>query len=75
MLRRAPTTITLTDEDVKQYEKRREQILWLQQQQQASAQSTDSSNAGKKVENSQGVDTAAQEKSKKDRIMGYEFHV
>lgn len=69
MLRRAPTTITLTQADIEQYEANRQRKLWERQQQQqqqqqqaASAQSTDSSAKTK--------DQPVPTKSKKDRIMG-----
>ncbi|KAF2739282.1 hypothetical protein EJ04DRAFT_508984 [Polyplosphaeria fusca] len=71
MLRRAPTTISLTAADIERYEAQRKQRLWQQQQQQqqqqSSSQSTISSESGKKVTSS---DKKPREKSAKDRIMG-----
>lgn len=63
MLRRAPTTIQLTQADIDQYEANRKRKLWEQQQKQQQAASSQSS---------QGAENAqqAQQKSKKDRVMG-----
>jgi hypothetical protein len=60
MLRRAPTTIQLTQADIEQYEANRQRKLWEQQQQQNSLQSTQSSEKSVQVP----------QKSKKDRILG-----
>lgn len=63
MLRRAPTTIQLTQADIEQYEANRQRKLWEQQQQQQqqnSSQSTQSSEKAKQMP----------QKSKKDRILG-----
>lgn len=71
MLRRAPTTITLTQADIEQYEANRQRKLQEKQQQQqqqqeeeqgASIQSTNTSD--------QTVVDQPPVKSKKDRIMG-----
>ncbi len=67
MLRRAPTTITLTTADIEQYEANRQRKLWEKQQlqeqqmqqQAASSQSTDNSSRAKEPT-----------RSTKDRIMG-----
>jgi hypothetical protein len=67
MLRRAPTTITLTSTDVEQYESNRARKIWEQQQQQA-ASSTDGSENGKHDELKQDPQP---QKSRKDRIMGH----
>ena len=61
MLRRAPTTIQLTQADIEQYEANRQRKLWEQQQQQQhSLQSTQSSETS----------VQAPQKSKKDRVLG-----
>ena len=71
MLRRAPTTITLTSADIEQYEANRQRKLWEQQQQQASSQSADGSEKGKdKDPNDELKPFPQHQKSKKDRIMG-----
>jgi sensor domain CHASE-containing protein len=62
MLRRNPTTITLTQADLELYEANRQRKLWEKQQQQASSQSTESS------EKAHEKEQAA--KSKKDRVLG-----
>jgi hypothetical protein len=59
MLRRAPTTIQLTQADIDQYEANRQRKLW-EQQQQTSSQSTQSSEKAQPVA----------QKNKKDRILG-----
>ncbi|KAF2253344.1 hypothetical protein BU26DRAFT_418825 [Trematosphaeria pertusa] len=69
MLRRKPTTITLTSADLELYEANRQRKLWEKQQQQRQAsQSTEGSDEGK----AQATNGAAvpQQKSQKDRIMG-----
>jgi hypothetical protein len=68
MLRRAPTTITLTSTDVEQYESNRARKLWEQQQQQQAASSTDGSENGKQDALEQ---SSQRQKSRKDRIMGH----
>ncbi|KAF2799125.1 hypothetical protein K505DRAFT_78402 [Melanomma pulvis-pyrius CBS 109.77] len=70
MLRRAPTTITLTSVDVEQYEANRQRKMW-EQQQQASSQSSDGSEKGNERDpNDELKPFPQQQKSKKDRIMG-----
>ncbi|KAF2707757.1 hypothetical protein K504DRAFT_458243 [Pleomassaria siparia CBS 279.74] len=69
MLRRAPTTITLTSTDVEQYEANRARKLWEQQQQQSSSQSSDASEKGRDP-NDDLKPFPQQQKSRKDRIMG-----
>ncbi|KAF2626946.1 hypothetical protein BU25DRAFT_411467 [Macroventuria anomochaeta] len=59
MLRRAPTTIQLTQADIEQYEANRQRKLW-EQQQASSSQSTQSSEKPQQIP----------QKSKKDRILG-----
>lgn len=59
MLRRAPTTIQLTQADIERYEANRQRKLW-EQQQQNSSQSTQSSEKPQQVS----------QKSKKDRVLG-----
>jgi hypothetical protein len=68
MLRRAPTTITLTSTDVEQYESNRDRKIWEQQQQQQAASSTEGSESGKHDELTQDPQP---QKSRKDRIMGH----
>lgn len=63
MLRRAPTTITLTQADIEQYEANRQRKIWEQQQQAAAAQATISSSKAKEQ-------SGPQQKTRKDRIMG-----
>jgi hypothetical protein len=67
MLRRAPTTITLTAADVQQYEENRERRILEARQQQAAAQAYQEANKGKGANDSSKT---SKEKSKKDRIMG-----
>lgn len=62
MLRRAPTTIQLTQADIEQYEANRQRKLWEQQQQQNSSQSTQASEKDKAQQ--------VPQKSKKDRVLG-----
>ncbi|KAF2468187.1 uncharacterized protein BDR25DRAFT_232635 [Lindgomyces ingoldianus] len=72
MLRRAPTTITLTAADVEQFEANRQRKLWEKQQaqQQVSSPSATSSQNVKEKKSKNGVNLSANGKSKKDRIMG-----
>lgn len=72
MLRRAPTTITLTSADIELYEARRQRKLWEQQQQQQQQQA----NSSQSTENSENIQekdfkvVPQTQKSKTDRIMG-----
>jgi hypothetical protein len=77
MLRRAPTTITLTSADVEQYELNRQRKVWERQQQQEQAssqsgasQSTEGSESGQAKEQDNDLKQAARDKLKRDRIMG-----
>jgi hypothetical protein len=71
MLRRTPTTITLTTADIEQYEANRQRKLWEAQQAQASPQSsTVGSDKGKEKDPNDELKPFPKEKSKKDRIMG-----
>lgn len=71
MLRRTPTTITLTTADIEQYEANRQRKLWEAQQAQASSQSsTVDSDKGKEKDPNDELKPFPKEKSKKDRIMG-----
>ncbi|KAF9699374.1 hypothetical protein EKO04_002236 [Ascochyta lentis] len=67
MLRRAPTTIQLTQADIDQYEANRQRKLWEQQQQQQQQQ--EQQNSSQSTQSSDKVQQVPQ-KSKKDRILG-----
>ncbi|XPS93302.1 hypothetical protein M3J09_002662 [Ascochyta lentis] len=68
MLRRAPTTIQLTQADIDQYEANRQRKLWEQQQQQQQQQQ-EQQNSSQSTQSSDKVQQVPQ-KSKKDRILG-----
>jgi hypothetical protein len=77
MLRRAPTTITLTSADVEQYEHNRQRKHWERQQQQeqtssqsGASQSTEGSESGQVKDQNEDLKQAARDKMKRDRIMG-----
>ncbi|ORY08851.1 hypothetical protein BCR34DRAFT_387644 [Clohesyomyces aquaticus] len=72
MLRRQPTTITLTSADVELFEANRRRKLWEKQQaqQQTSSPSTADSQLGKDKNSNNSTQPAINGKSKKDRIMG-----
>ncbi|KAF2186908.1 hypothetical protein K469DRAFT_571417 [Zopfia rhizophila CBS 207.26] len=68
MLRRAPTTITLTGADVESYEANRQRKLW--EKEQADSQLTAASEKSIMKEPNVEAKSLPKEKSKKDRIMG-----
>jgi hypothetical protein len=70
MLRRAPTTITLTSQDVQQYEENRERKILEARQKQAAAEAFNNSKGTKGKGSNDGSKLAPKEKSKKERIMG-----
>lgn len=67
MLRRAPTTIGLTQADVDQFEANRQRKIWEQQQQQQQEQATTAQSTDGHAKTN---DPSALIKNKKDRIMG-----
>lgn len=70
MLRRGPTSITLTSADVDQYEETRKRRAREAQEQQAASQAFNYSEVAKGKGSNDGLKPTSKEKSKKDRIMG-----
>ncbi|KAH9879189.1 hypothetical protein J1614_002627 [Plenodomus biglobosus] len=72
MLRRAPTTITLTQADIEQYEANRQRKLQEKKQQQQQQQQEEEQGASIQSTNASDQTVVDQPpvKSKKDRIMG-----
>lgn len=70
MLRRAPTTITLTSADVQVYEENRERRLLEARQREAASQAYNRADGTNGKGTNDASKPTSKEKGKKDRIMG-----